>query len=162
MCDHLCQCSLLSLLFPGVFHVLKNCAQSENILLISIWPLISCRNILKGRTAKPVDSHFPNCFENLIWPQVFDSLFISRALSKVGAHTSLYLRMTIWVGLEHAGPYPLILPHFSSQKTRHLIQQLLPLLFIPLVIGMAAISSSILLWSQVPRHPRCSRFVSST
>lgn len=159
MCDHLCQCSRLSLLFPGVFYVLKNFAQSENILLISIWPLISCRNILKGRTAKPVDSHFPNCLENLIWPQVFYSIFISRTLNKVEAHTSFYLRMAIWMGLEHAGPYPIIFPHFSSQITQHLIQQLPPLLFILFVIGMAASSSSILLWSQVPRHPRS---VSST
>ena len=159
MRDHLCQCSLLSLLFPGVFYVLKIFAQSENILLISIWPLISCRNILKGRTAKPVDSHFPNCLENLIWPQVFYSIFISRTLNKVGAHTSFYLRMAIWMGLEHVGPYPVIFPRFSSQITQHLIQQLVPLLFIPFVIGMAVISSSVLLWSQVPRHPRS---VSST
>lgn len=161
MCDHLCQCSLLSLLFPGVLHVLKNCAQSENILLISIWPLISCRNILKGRTAKPVDSRFPNCLENLIWPQVFHSLFISRALNKVGAHKLLREDDTM-DGTWTCRSLPSYLPSFSSQITPHLIQQLLPLLFTPFVTGMAAISSSIILWSQVPRHLRYSRFLSST
>lgn len=159
MRDHLCQCSRLSLLFPGVFYVLKNfCSVWKYIAYFSL-TFISCRNILKGRIAKPVDSHFPNCLENLIWPRVFYSIFISRTLNKVGAHTSFYLRMAIWMGLEHVGPYPVIFPHFSSQITQHLIQQLPPLLFILLVIGMAASSSSILPWSQVPRHPRS---VSST